>query len=41
MLVAATCLVVFAVRAWIWSAGRNRPLEQSDLNRLRRLSEKL
>ena len=41
MLVAATCLVVLAVRALIWSAGRNRPLETSELNRLRRLSERL
>jgi hypothetical protein len=41
MLVAATCLVVLALRAWIWSAGRNRPLEQSEVNRLRRLSERL
>ena len=41
MLVAATGLEVLALRAWIWSVRRNRPLETSELNRLRRLSERL
>jgi hypothetical protein len=41
MIVASTCLVVFALTAWIRSAGRDRPLDRNDVHRLRRISEKL
>jgi len=41
MLVASACLAVFGVTAWIGFARRNRPLEYTELRRLRRSSEKL
>jgi hypothetical protein len=40
MLVASTCLVVFAL-AWILSAGHKQPLDRSEVLRLRRFSEKV
>jgi hypothetical protein len=41
MLVASTCLVVFALSAWIRSAGHKQALDRNDVRRLRRFSEKL
>ena len=41
MLVASTCLVVFALSAWIRSASHKQPLDRNDVHRLRRFSEKL
>jgi hypothetical protein len=41
MLVAAACLMVFAVAASIRLAARDRPVERNEIHRLRRFSEKL
>jgi len=41
MIVAFTCLVVFALTAWIRLVGRDRPLDRNEVDRLRRFSEKL
>jgi hypothetical protein len=41
MIVASTCLAVFVLTAWIRSAGRDRPLERSEVDRIRRFSEKM
>lgn len=41
MIVASACLVVFGLSVWIRSTARDRPLERSEINRLKRFSEKL
>jgi hypothetical protein len=41
MLVALSSLIVFAVAVLFRAAGRNRPLAPSEINRIRRLSERL
>ncbi len=41
MFVASTCLVVFIVTVWVRLARHDRPLDQNEVHRLRRFSEKL
>jgi hypothetical protein len=41
MLVAAACLVVLALTAWIRSGADRQPLDRDDVHRLRRFSERL
>jgi hypothetical protein len=41
VLVATTCVMVFLLSACIRLTSRDRPLEQNDIHRLRRFSEKL
>jgi len=41
MIVASICLVFLALTVWIRPPGRNPPLDRTEVNRLRRFSEKL
>ena len=41
MLVASTCLVVVVLAVFLRSAGHKQPLDDNDVHRLRRFSERL
>ena len=40
MMIAWTCLVLALLAVWIRSVSRQRPLERSEIHRLRRFSER-
>jgi hypothetical protein len=41
VLVASTCVIVFALSFWIRASLGDRPLDSGEINRIRRLSERL